>query len=683
MLWENFARRMCSSQPTAGPVDMEELFNQTDHLDTRNLTVNSQGQNIPLDRLKAYVHELIWERGHQIETKHQYTRMCHILNGKYKFTPSGINVNYAYKCILAENRETHSRQTHIEPYMQIKKVRNGSGVIVITVLTSGRIFSCRYDCYYCPNEPGQPRSYLMKEPAVARANDNDFDPYRQFMNRATSMFLQGYHVDKIEIIVEGGTIACYDKQYLKWFMAQLYKAANDFYVPTHNRIPVVTLEDMLSKGDHEIDCFLDQMKTKNMTAISKIIGLTLETRPDCINQTEIEFFLLVGCTRVQLGIQHTNYDILKGVNRQCTTNDAIKAIKMLKDCGFKVDIHLMPDLPGSNPDLDIEMFNRVLKDEGLQADDWKIYPCMTTEYTEIKNWYENGTYTPYAETNLEDLIRVLMDVKSKIHPWIRINRLVRDIPVKPYVIGGLKRADLRDVIHKRLIDAGTPCKCIRCREVKHADFTPDRIENVICRVRLYPASNGLEYFISMEDKHDDTLYGFVRLRLCSNPGLGFVTELANAALIRELHVYGTSTPAWSQSKSDTHVQHRGYGKQLVQKAEEIARYHGFSKMAIISGVGVREYYRKKLDYELEGAYMTKNIGTDHSIQMNLFPLLKHGDWKYIHMQWAKYRDLRTNKVFVSNYIRMSLLFKDTDKLTIVLICLMVFTLIYFLCKYYF
>lgn len=600
---------MCS--PNEKLIDMEELFSQTSHLDERHLLINSMQQPVPYDELISMVKELIWtdiEKDKiktKIKTKHDYTRRCQVLSGKYKIHPSGMNINYAYKCLVAQDKEKFPRQYDIEPFMQVRKVRNSSGVIVITVLTSGNIFSCSYDCYYCPNEPGQPRSYLMKEPAVARANSNQFDPYLQFMDRATALFMQGFHVDKIEIIVEGGTIASYKKKYLTWFMAQLYKAANDFYTPINMRIPVISQEEMEANGN--IDEFLNEMKEKNMTAISKIIGLTLETRPDCINQTEIEFFLSVGCTRVQLGVQHTDDEILKGVNRQCTTQDAINAIRMLKDCGFKVDIHLMPDLPGSTPEKDILMFNRILYDEGLQVDDWKIYPCMTTIYTKIKEWYEDGQYMPYSETNLDDLIRVLMDVKSKIHPWIRINRLVRDIPIKDYVEAGLRRSDLRDEIHKRLIEAGTPCKCIRCREVKYANFTPDKIKNATLRTRTYKASGGVEYFISIEDKNDDTLYGFVRLRLCSNPGLDFVEELKDAALIRELHVYGTVTPAWSQKNGEKHVQHRGYGQMLVRKAEEIAMQHGFRRMAIISGVGVRKYYENKLGYSLTKSYMTKDL----------------------------------------------------------------------------
>jgi ELP3 family radical SAM enzyme/protein acetyltransferase len=674
--------QMCSVSSMQGSksIDMEELFCQTSHLDTRGLLKNANQISIPWDSLKNMTKELIWENGGKIKSKHDYTRQRQILSNKYGINPSNMNISYAYKCIIGEDRKKYPRQHKFESYMKVKKVRSNSGVLVITVLTSGKIFSCRYNCYYCPDEPGQPRSYLMKEPAVARANNNNFDPYEQFMDRATALFIQGCHVDKIEIIVEGGTIACYQKPYLKWFMGQLYQAANDFYTPSDKRPPVISQEQMELMGDNCIDNYLQDMKTQNMSALTKIIGLTLETRPDCINQEEIEFFLAVGCTRVQLGIQTTHDDILKKLNRQCTTQDAINAIRILKDTGFKVDIHLMPDLPFTTPELDIEMFMRVLADEGLQVDDWKIYPCMVTDFTEIKNWYNEGLYMPYSETNLNDLIRVLKIVKRQIHPWIRINRLVRDIPIKDYVVGGLDRSDLRDIIQKQLIDEGTSCKCIRCREVKNTDFTEERMKNVVRKIRTYHASGGIEYFISMEDADDETLYGFIRLRLCKDAGLGFIPELKNAALVRELHVYGEITPAWSQADEKKHVQHRGFGKLLVRSAEEIASHHGFGRVAIISGVGVRNYYAKQLDYVLEGSYMTKNITANPTTIQHLYPLLTNNNWQNIHTQWGTYYGSQINKRVIVGYIRASMIFKNPD-FQMILVALFA-VLIYFMIKYW-
>jgi ELP3 family radical SAM enzyme/protein acetyltransferase len=282
---------------------------------------------------------------------------------------------------------------------------------------------------------------------------------------------------------------------------------------------------------------------------------------------------------------------LKKINRGCTNEDAIRAMTLLRDCCYKTDIHLMPNLPGSNPKKDKEMFEYVLHSPDLQADQWKIYPCEITPWTVIKKWYDAGEYKPYSD---DELIELLMDVKAQVHPWIRLNRVIRDIPSQ-YILGGMDEPNLRQVICNRMIKRGTPCRCIRCREVKTDDEAIASAELVI---RKYRANEGKEFFISFETPDRSKICGFARLRLSKTPGAGIFPELEGAALVRELHVYGQLISTTDKQKK-SHAQHTGFGTQLMQKSEEIAREHGFSKIAVIAGVGVRNFYRK-LGFELEG-----------------------------------------------------------------------------------
>ncbi|CAI5737270.1 unnamed protein product [Peronospora destructor] len=269
----------------------------------------------------------------------------------------------------------------------------------------------------------------------------------------------------------------------------------------------------------------------------------------------------------------------------------------------------MPNLPGSDSEKDRAMFDYVLHSPDLQADQWKIYPCEITPWTVIKKWYDEGSYVPYAD---DKLMNLLMDVKAEVHPWIRLNRVVRDIPSQ-YILGGMDEPNLRQVICDKMIARGTPCKCIRCREVKTDDTA---IASAECIVRQYEANEGDEFFISFETPDRSKICGFARLRLSKTAGGGVFPELEGAALIRELHVYGQLVAAINKSKkhtisastNDGAAQHTGLGTQLMMKAEAIALAHGHKKMAVIAGVGVRNFYRR-LGYEVkgEGELMIKHL----------------------------------------------------------------------------
>ena len=532
---------------------------------------------------------------------------------KYAYSKEQIIKAYRYL-----SKEFAYKDSDFERVMVKKSARGHSGVNVITIFTSPVQFGtgddtikkggCPMNCHYCPFEkdsdgiPTQPRSYLSTEPGNQRATQNSHHPVGQMFDRIFTLEEIGHisnigsTASKLEIIISGGTFNFYPTDYIEWFVTCMYFAANTYYdYRVHNIFP----RDILS---------LEEEQQINETASLRVIGLTIETRPDYIdptdynkNQTDIfeniKFFRKLGITRIQIGVQHTNDYILDYVNRNCTSVQNKKGIKFLKQNGFKVDIHLMLDLPESSPDEDKRMLHEVLTDPLYEADQWKIYPTEITNFTKIKEWYDNSTYKPYSEIDGGSLLEdVIIFAKTLMKPWIRINRVIRDIPVHS-IEGGISCPELRQRIEKRMTEQNIFCKCIRCREIKLRKIFA---EDVRYRVRTYTGSDGDEYFLSFESKNGEILLGYLRLRL--NRDSEFVQdELKNCALIRELHILGKHTELGSKSNS---VQHQGYGKNLIAFAEEIAYKNGFNKIAIISGVGVREYYRK-LGYHLENTYMVK------------------------------------------------------------------------------
>lgn len=481
-----------------------------------------------------------------------------------------------------------------------KKNKSLSGVIVVTVLTSAHPeyidengekqitkFSCKWDCHYCPNEKAhegnnyvdQPRSYLFSEPAVLRANENGFDPIRQFNARVTTLIDMGHNVDKIELLILGGTWCSYPKQYQESFISQLYYAANVYY--DIEKRPIKSLEEEI---------------VLNETATLHIIGLTLETRPDTITLEEIKMFRKYNATRIQLGVQHTDNSVLKKINRGHDIECVYKAIRLLKENGYKVDIHLMPNLPGSSYEKDVKMLNDALYDDRLQADQLKIYPCAVVPFTKIKEWFDKGLYEPY---NDEVLFRLLKDFKQKVQPYKRLNRIIRDIP-STYISGGYtdKSVNMRQMLQIDMKKNNWSCKCIRCREIGDRQVDEKLVQ---LKKIYYKSSEGDEYFISFET--DKNLIGFLRLRINQNPQ-EILPVLKECALIRELHVY--STVSCVGTNNNLSMQHKGYGRRLIEEAEKIALQNNMYKIAVISGTGVRDYYRKQ-GYELNDTYMIKEM----------------------------------------------------------------------------
>jgi len=496
----------------------------------------------------------------------------------------------------------------IDKYGVKLSVRSHSGVVVITIVLKPFDRSCTFDCYYCADERisngavvDVPRSYHSSEPAVRRAIFNQYDIARQFWDRADSLRKMGHPIDKIEIILLGGTFSVYERSYQEHVFQQIFYAANT-----------------LKEGER--DSFtLEEEQLINETANARIIGIVVETRPVCISRQELMRYRRWGITRVQIGVQHTDDKILEYVNRRHGVRESITAIRLLKDFGFKVDIHVMPDLPGANPEADKEMFRRVLTEEEFVVDYMKIYPCLDVKFAKIRDWKEDGRWQPYAEKNQgEDLIQVLLYAKSLIPRYLRINRVQRDfIPetgTEPGYVSNTIQPNLRQILLSRMTK---PCLCIRCREIKDREVNP---EDAKLKITKYRSSGGWDYFIEFIIPEKDTLIGFIRLRLPPKDDSvkHILPELRGSALIRELHVFGRTHRV--DTKNQIQTQHLGFGSRLINEAERIAKQNGYSRIAVISGVGVREYYRKK-GYSLEGTYMVKTFREDDYIGKMLWILL--------------------------------------------------------------
>jgi ELP3 family radical SAM enzyme/protein acetyltransferase len=553
---------------------------------------------------------------HSFQTDEDIEKYMKQMSRKYKISLSKRHLFNIYQQLNIDDPV-------LKPLIIKKNVRSHSGVVVITVFTSAhpeytdkngvrqiQPFSCKWDCHFCPNEKAnerngfidQPRSYLYTEPGVLRANHCNFDCVEQMTSRMTTLMMNGHIIDKLEILVLGGTWCSYPEEYQNEFIRDIYFSANTFVskynTNTQSPTPFIRNRKTLS----------EEIKI-NETADVHIIGLTLETRPDTINLTEIQKFRDFGCTRVQLGVQHTCDKILKKINRGHTIEQSLKAIKLLKDNCFKVDIHIMPNLPGASVLEDYIMFQLFLKHPAYQADQWKIYPCAVTPYTKIEKWYNEGKYVPYEES---DLFQLIKSVKIKVPEYIRLNRIIRDISSED-VLGGYsqKSTNMRQYLQEDMIKNKWCCNCIRCREVKN-----DTFESANLKVEKYAASDGIEYFISLNTEKNK-LIGFLRLRFPSH--VLFKTApihtvqldiLKDSALIRELHVYSSVKKV--KDSTSHYAQHKGYGKQLLKVAEQIVAKHNVRKIAIISGVGVRDYYRKQ-GYSLVDTYMIKDLSFWNSI----------------------------------------------------------------------
>ena len=543
----------------------------------------------------------------------RYAKYCRELRSKYKIFPKKILIHAMY-LLLIENGEIE-RIPELEAQLQTKRMRSLSGIISVSVIidpypkymdpTSGKIekqrFTCKHDCAFCPTQVDRsgrqimPKSYLLREPACARGYACKFNAVEQVYNRLYTYTITNHPTTKIELIVLGGTWSEVNVHYQYQFIRDLYYAANTFPHGTYRE------PKSLSEEIHI-----------NETADCRIIGLTLETRPDslCGSEGDEEIIRLrsYGCTRLQLGVQSIYDDILKRIRRGHKLEHSIEGIRKWKDAGGKVIIHLMPDLPGSTPEMDKEMWTYLVDTPHLQPDELKVYSTQTTPFTLIHKWFKEGTYVPYSEVDLDVLIDVIIDLKRKSHkiPWMRFTRVVRDIP-NDYLIGGNKVTNLRQVVEHRLGKLGVRCHCVRHREVRGKEMGEYRFN-----IRKYDASGGKELFIECVSMDGYTLYGFLRLRFSDNPAKGLEDVLGDMGMIREVHVYGSLKRIGKSGGKAS--QHRGIGRQLLKIAERESKRVGKRGTVVISGVGVREYYRK-FGYTLEKEYMVKRFKGQDKIML--------------------------------------------------------------------
>ncbi len=444
-----------------------------------------------------------------------------------------------------------------------KPSRKASGVSVVAVMTSPA--KCPHGrCVFCPGgvTENTPQSYTGEEPAALRAKMNDYDPYMQVQNRLKQYYIIGQKPEKVELIIMGGTFTHRKLSYQEWFIKSCFEALNGKRAKS-----------------------LTEAQKMNERALHRCVGLTIETRPDEIDEKTIKRMLRYGATRVELGVQSTYERVLKISKRGHTVKDSINATKLLKNNGFKINYHMMLNLPGSNIKKDFKSFKRLFDDTRFRPDMLKIYPTLLIKGTELYEMYKRGEWKPYTK---EEVIKLIAKIKTIVPKYVRIMRVQRDVPSFK-IEQDLKNSNLRQLVHKELQNMNKRCNCIRCREAgrNNADISTARLKSL-----RYRASEGDEYFIEYSDKKD-YLFGLVRARIPDNKDIMF---------IRELHVYGEQIPLGKKGS----IQHRGIGKMLMSKAEEIAKKRGLKRIDVISGVGVREYYRK-LGYKKRGYYMSKFI----------------------------------------------------------------------------
>ncbi len=495
--------------------------------------------------------------------------------------PSNVELLAALKVYIGAtclDSSSHRPLCKLQELLRVRPVRSLSGIVNVSVLT--KPYPCPGNCLYCPAEAGFPKSYLSGEPAAERAKLLKFNPYTQTKKRLENLAAEGHDVEKVELRVIGGTWSYYPAAYQKRFIAACFAACNDFD----------------SKKDKSLS--LEAEQKKNETAKCRIVGISVETRPDYIDEKEILRLRELGVTRVELGIQSIYDEVLDLNRRGHKIAAAITATRILKDAGFKVSYQIMLNLYGSSPEKDLAMARELFSKPDFCPDLLKIYPCAVLKEAPLYQAYQTGKYKPYPDGKL---IEVIKEMKKGLPPWVRVERIIRDIP-SPRITAGTKEiSNLRQMIAADMVREGWRCACIRCREVKN-EFDPT--ETIIFVRREYEASKGKEIFLSFENEEKTKLFSLLRLRIPTEQAGAVLPVLKNAALIREIHTYGLQTAIDGKAVA---AQHTGLGKKLIEEAERIARDEfGKRSIAAIAGIGARPYWHKN-GYKLKDSYMIKKI----------------------------------------------------------------------------
>ena len=482
----------------------------------------------------------------------------------------------------------HSHRDKLMPYLRQKPVRTASGVAVVAVMSKPHrcphIAMTGNVCVYCPGGPDSDfeystQAYTGYEPTSMRAIRARYDPFSQARGRVAQLKALGHAVDKVEYIVMGGTFMSLDRKYKDYFIRNLHDALSGHHSST--------VEEAIKYSEQ---------------STTKCIGITIETRPDYCLKPHLSEMLGYGCTRIEIGVQSVYESVARETNRGHTVASVCHSFHLAKDCGFKVVTHMMPDLPNTGLERDLEGFREFFENPAFRPDGLKLYPTLVIRGTGLYELWKTGRYKNYTP---EQLVELTASILAMVPPWTRVYRIQRDIPM-PLVSSGVEHGHLRELALARMRDLDLPCKDVRTREVGmkqiHEQVNPENVELVR---RDYVANGGWETFLAYEDPEKDILIGLLRLRKASS--VAFRPEISEvpSSIVRELHVYGTAVPV--AGRDPTRFQHQGFGMLLMEEAERIAREeHGSEKLLVISGVGTRHYYRK-MGYELDGPYMSKSI----------------------------------------------------------------------------
>ena len=490
-----------------------------------------------------------------------------------------------------------------------KPTRTMSGVAIVAVMCHPH--KCPHGrCFYCPESDIAPPSYTGEEPAALRGRMYEFHPYIQCFNRLKQLKKIGHPIDKVELIIMGGTFPSRDLCYQQWFTSQCLKAMTDFGLIIENKPDnydynldldeIRTFEKGILKTYPPNDYVLiDDVQRANENSKVRCVGMTFETRPDYCKKEHVNRMLDFGVTRVELGVQTLSDDLYVKIKRGHTIADVIEANQLLRDSAIKVAMHMMPGL-FVNEKQDLKMFKQLFTDENFKPDMLKIYPCLVTEGSELYDLWQNGGYEPYSD---EEAVELIVKIKQILPKWVRTMRIQRDIP-STLIEAGVKKSNLGELVYNRLEEENINCQCIRCREIGHKktsqEYTLDDFEMF---KETYTACNGEENFLSIEDVNEESIAGFLRLRFPSeNHFRGEIRD--KTALVRELHVYGNMIKIGG--KNPKIGQHTGFGEKLLKEAENLSIENGKDEIAIISGIGSRNYYRK-FGYERVGPYMVKKL----------------------------------------------------------------------------
>jgi elongator complex protein 3 len=498
------------------------------------------------------------------------------------------------------------RREEVKAVVRRKPVRTASGVSPVAIMTSPHM--CPHGkCLYCPGGPASEfssaQSYTGHEPAAARGEQNDYDPYGQVTLRLEQLRHIGHPVDKAELILMGGTMTARSHDYQEWFVKRALEAMNEYDLDSEPN-PAEGRSFAQDPDEYQFR-YVEDVIAENETADVRCVGMTFETKPDWCDPEQIDRMLGLGGTKVEVGVQTTYERINREMHRGHGTQASIDANRRLRDAGFKVGFHMMPGQPGMTREMCVEDFRQLRDNPKWRPDYLKIYPTLVVRGTRVYDMWRREEFDPLGNDEAADLVAEVMGL---VPEYTRLQRVQRDIPAD-FIDAGVWKSNLRQLAEQRADEQGIELRDIRAREVgmNDADPDPDRIE---LRAKEYEAAGGREQFLAFEEPDHDLLVGFCRLRYPSHSPHGdrpdatpVRDELRDAAIVRELHVYGSEAGIGDEGE----WQHRGYGKQLIREAERRAAADGFSKLAVISGIGVRQYYREKLGYHQDGPYVSKRL----------------------------------------------------------------------------